>query len=112
MLVAFSFGDRLLALYGPEYLAASTLFLVLMAAGSLGYVQSALNLILNAIGSYDIQTGLFLLVTIVLIIACRIGVPRYGAVGAAMSLVAASCVQVIVSALIVLRDTRSARQSA
>lgn len=110
MLVSLTFSRQLLSIYGPDYVSASKIFLLLMAVGSLGYVLSIFNFTLNAIGSYTIQSLLFAAVSVLLVICCQIAVPRHGALGAAASLLIAGCFQAAASAVILLHDTRTVRR--
>ncbi|MFN7993898.1 MAG: oligosaccharide flippase family protein [Bryobacteraceae bacterium] len=101
MMVAVLGGRQLLSIYGAGYADAYPVFLIIMAAASVGYCLCILNFTLNAIGAYRVQMPLFLGLTIVLTILSRILIPRYGLSGAATAILITNILQGVISAALV-----------
>jgi O-antigen/teichoic acid export membrane protein len=97
MLTTLLFGRRLLLIYGKQYSEAYPVFLLIMAAASIGYSVSILNFSLNAVGAYNIQMPLSLGVSGVLLILCQLTVPTHGTNGAAAALLISSGLQAALS---------------
>jgi O-antigen/teichoic acid export membrane protein len=111
IIVAFFFGRQLLLIYGRAYSEAYPTFLLIMAAASIGYSLSILNFSLNAVGAYSVQFPLFLTVTVILVVLCRIAIPLYGITGAAIALLLSNVIQGVLAAVVlVFRVRRSAAQ--
>lgn len=107
ILAAVLFGRRLLSIYGQEYADFYDVFVIVMGVASTGYFIIILNYALNAIGAYNAQVPLFLAITGVLTVFCKISVPVYGLRGAAVSLLSAGAIQVVASAVLLGFKTRS-----
>lgn len=110
--VSLLVGRQVLVLvYRPEFAAASQTLVVLSVAAGCGFVASFLGWALTASRVLAIQPVLLSVTLVVLVVACAILTPRYGAVGTAWALVAGSAVQAI-SAAVALRRSRAARRLA
>ena len=95
-------GDQLLTLvYQAQYTGQRTLFVLLMAGGGIGFVASLLGYAMTATRLFRIQLPLQGCVTLVTFIASAILIPRHGLVGAGLSVLMASCVQLGLSAAVV-----------
>jgi O-antigen/teichoic acid export membrane protein len=105
------FGRRLLSIYGAEYAGSYNVFIIIMGVASTGYFIFVLNYALNAIGAYKVQVPLFSAVTALLIILCRITIPRYGIGGAAVSMLAVGLVQTAASGVLLGLRTRDRKHS-
>lgn len=100
LLGAALYGPWLLSIYGSEYADSHGIFMILMGVASTGYFIVILNYALNAIGAYKAQVPLFSAITAFLVVACRITVPKYGILGASLSLLAAGVIQIMASAVV------------
>lgn len=110
MMISMACGRRILLIYGAEYAAAYPAFLIVMGSAAIGYSLSIVNFSLNAIGAYDIQLPLFVVVTLVLLALCRTFIPLYGIVGAAMAVLISNVTQAALSTtVVVLRARRPAQ---
>lgn len=107
MAIALGFGKRILLIYGKEYANAYPVFLIIMAAASIGYFISILNFTLNAIGAYKIQMPLFLVTTALLLFTCRVLIPTHGIAGAAIALLICSGSQATLSATVLVLRARA-----
>lgn len=106
MAIAGVFGREVLSIYGREYSQSYQIFLIIMAVAAIGYFVAVFNYTLNAIGEYRIQVPLFVAVTTLLVILCRIVIPRYGIAGAAISLLVAGFVQAVASLTVLMYSVR------
>jgi len=96
--LAIVLGRPLLAvLYDPSFAGADRMLVVLSAAAGLAFVASFQGYALTAARVIAPQPILLGGVTLVLGVACAALVPRFGGLGAAWAIVAASAVQVLAS---------------
>jgi len=103
VLAAVAAGPPLLALlYTPEYAADGLMIVWLAVAAGLGFVSSFLGYAMTAARRFRVQAALFGVVTVVTAAASALLIPRHGARGAALTLLAAAAVQLLGSAAVVI----------
>jgi O-antigen/teichoic acid export membrane protein len=90
------------ALYGPEYAAQSVILLWLMVAATISYVASLGGYAITAARYFRIQIPLFAVVAGTSAAMCFWLVPRAGLLGAAISLLVASVVQLLGEGLVIV----------
>jgi O-antigen/teichoic acid export membrane protein len=101
--VAAVAGDRILAiLYDSQYAGQGSAFLLLMAAGAVGFVASFLGFGATAARYFRVQFPLFGCMALTTLVACIYLVPRQGATGAALALLAAATVQLVLTAAVIV----------
>jgi O-antigen/teichoic acid export membrane protein len=101
-------GHRLLELmYRGDYRDGGLVFITMATAGALGIIGSVLGFAMTAIRQLDVQMPIFGAVMAVSIISSALLVPRLGLMGAAFAGLFSFGVQVILSAAVVSRATRS-----
>jgi O-antigen/teichoic acid export membrane protein len=92
VLVALVAGRQILTLlYRPEYAEHADLFLWLMLAAAIGYVDSFLGYGLTAARYFKIQPFIFGVSAVVTATLCVLLVPEHGVLGAALALVIVHC---------------------
>jgi O-antigen/teichoic acid export membrane protein/glycosyltransferase involved in cell wall biosynthesis len=107
VLVTLLAGRRILTfLYSAEYAQHAGAFVWLMIATGVSYVASLLGYGMTAAHYFRTQTLLFLLTSVVTIIACALLIPAYHLPGAALSLVIAMGCQLIGSLLVIAHALR------
>lgn len=87
VLGAWLFGAVLLnALYGPSYASQNSLFIWIMAGGTLSYVTSFLGYGLTALREFRVQPLIVIVSTGTVAFGCWILLPEFGLLGAAWGL--------------------------
>jgi O-antigen/teichoic acid export membrane protein len=105
------FGRPLLALiYRPEYAAHVNVFLVLTATAGIAAVASFFGFGITAAHVFRYQVWTMLAAVSVTALASLVLVPRWHAMGAAVSLLASSLVQTSIAAAILRRALRTRHQ--
>ena len=108
VVVAIVAGERILALaYGAEYAAHNAILVWLMLAAGLGYVAAFAGYGVTAARYFKAQIPLFAAVVAATAAACWWLVPRYGMLGAALSLLIAALTQLVGAGLILAHAVRS-----
>ncbi len=111
--VAALFGRPLLAfVYRPEYAAHVNVFLVLSATSGVAAVASFLGFGITAAHVFRYQVWTMLAAVATTALASLILVPRWNAMGAAISLLVSSLVQISIAAAILRRALRTRQQKA
>lgn len=113
VLTAWLFGkDLLTRIFRPEYGAHADLLVRLMLAGTLAFAASGLGYVITAARSFYPQVPLLLCAAAAATGVSGWAVPRYGSMGAADAVLAASLVQLLGTGLIFLRVDRRLRSAA
>ena len=94
-------GPILSLLYRPEYAEYTRVFLWIAIATGVAYAASFLGYGMTAARYFRSQVPVFLATLLVTAAACAVLVPRFGLVGAALAMTAASVVQILGSAAVV-----------
>lgn len=87
--------------YRPEYAEYNHILVWLMLAGGVGFVASVLGYGMSAARFFRIQLPLFTAVTVCILIACAVLVPKLGLVGAALATLIASFAKLVGSGAII-----------
>jgi O-antigen/teichoic acid export membrane protein len=80
-------------MFRPEYAAQAGLLTSLMVAGAIGYVATLMGYAVTAARSFRPQLPVFVVVTLVSLLACAVWIPARGLAGAAIATGASSAVQ-------------------
>lgn len=96
-LAAIAGKEILTLLYRPEYAEYNSLFLLLMIAAAISYVSSFLGYGMTSARYFNVQTPLFILVTITSAISCLWLLPEKGLIGAAIALIISAILQAVFS---------------
>jgi O-antigen/teichoic acid export membrane protein len=108
VVVAIVAGEQILALvYGAEYAAHNAILVWLMLAAGLGYVAAFAGYGVTAARYFKAQIPLFAGVVAATAAACWWLVPKYGMLGAALSLLVAALTQLVGAGLILAHAVRS-----
>jgi len=91
-------GNFLTLVYGPEFAVGTTILIVLMAARVIQSVQMVITRTLEGIDRPDIVFRITLLTLIINLSTMIIFIPRYGAVGGAMSVLITIVISLIANA--------------
>lgn len=101
VLAALTVGRQMLSLlYTHEYSEHYPLLVSLMVVAALVYVSSFLGYGMTAARFFRVQTPLFASIAVTTAAACALFVPRYGLMGAVMSMLIAVIVQLVGSSSI------------
>lgn len=98
-LAALAGRDLLVVLYRPEFGESARLLVVLSVAAGIGFMAALLGYALTAVRAIAVQPVVHVAALVVLLLGCAAVVPRYGAIGAAWALAAASLVQAVGSGI-------------
>lgn len=94
--VAYVAGPEILSiLYGREYADHTQLFLIVMAAGAIGYVADFMGYAMTAARRYYRQAVLFTVVSLTTLVTSVALVPTLGAIGAGLAKGVGSAVQAV-----------------
>ncbi len=111
LVAAALFGRSLLALiYRPEYAAHVNVFLVLAATSGIAAIASFLGFAITAAHVFRYQVWTMLAAVATTALASLLLVPRWNAMGAAISLLISSVVQTCIAAAILRRALRNRQQ--
>ena len=117
VLIAIVAGHQILTvIYRPEYAEHTNLFVWLMVAAGIGYIEAFLSYGITAARYFRIQMPLFFLVTGAIFLACTFLIPTKGLYGATIALIIGSIVRtigtsaVLVHAFYTLKKIRIARE--
>src|SRR5262249_30084918 len=101
----------LTVIYSPAYGAASSTLVVIMIAGSVGYVASVLGYGLTATRQFSAQVPLMIASVAVTAAGAALLVPTYGIAGAAWATAFGAMTQIAASILILVMGARRAHTS-
>ena len=105
--VATVVGRPLLTvLYTPEYGQYTSTFVMLMVAATFSHLAAFAWYGVTALRKFKVQVPVFVAVVGVQIVACALLIPRFGLVGAALSLVVAYFIQFVSLSTVVLLNSR------
>ncbi|WP_409341842.1 lipopolysaccharide biosynthesis protein [Paenibacillus sp. MBLB4367] len=105
-------GNGLLhALYGKEFAEQDVLLVWLMVAATIGNVESILWYGVTAAQYFKVQLPVFICVNVLTLISCVVLVPRYGLIGAAVSVTAVAFIQLLMTFTINVYSLRTKRKS-
>lgn len=117
ILIAIFAGSQILStIYSAEYAEHTNLFVWLMVAAGISYIESFLSYGITAARYFRIQMPLFSLVTGATFLACTFLIPTRGLYGAAIALITGSIVRsigtssVLIHAFYKLKKIRVARK--
>lgn len=98
VVIAAIVGKEVLTiLYRPEYAKQGYLFLLLMVAAGIGYVNSFLGYAMTAAHYFRVQMPLLIVATGISTLVCFLLIPSQGLVGAAIAAIFSAIVQAIFS---------------
>ena len=110
LVVAYLAGSRILELlYGPEFAAQPTAFVLVVLGGSIGYVGSFLGYGMTAARRFRVQAPLFGALALLNAASCWLLVPRFGLRGAALATVVTALGGLVGSLAVNLRALRDLR---
>jgi len=99
---AFVAGPQFLRqFYGPEYSNNSRIVLLLMISAAIGYFYVFLGTTLSSMRCFNVQLPIHVGTLILLVLLCAVLVPRFGATGAASSMIVASIVECIAYVVVI-----------
>lgn len=97
LLSAIAGREILTFIYGSTYAAASSVLLLLSIGGSLAFIAGVAGSALTACGFHGIQPLLFSATVLITAISGYTLIPNYGTSGAAITVIASSLTQLVVS---------------
>lgn len=111
IVVSVGLGGELLAVaYGPTFASYRDLLVVFAVASGVGFIGAALGMCVTATGCYWPQTVIHSTIALVTFGACLLGIPRYGLMGAAGSVLLANVVGVTAYGVLLARRLGVARE--
>ena len=107
VVLALAAGEGLLLIaYGPVYAAAANVFVGVMVFGAVSYMASAVGFALSAARCFRAQAPLFVGVTVTVLVASAVWIPRSGMWGGTAALTLGALVQLCGGAAVLSRTLR------
>jgi len=110
--VGASLAGRFLlaAVFGEEYAAYSSLFVLLMTAGAMSSLGTFLTVGITAARHFRVQVAMFAVVVGSNVFACFLLVPRFGLIGASLAGVTSGVIHVLIATGLILRLSKNSRK--
>jgi O-antigen/teichoic acid export membrane protein len=96
VLIAMMFGEKIIkVIYANEYAAYNKVLVLLLVAGGVGYIASMLGYGLTATRYFKVQVPITIAVTLTLLFASILLIPKFGIVGSALSVLCGTLTQCV-----------------